>query len=111
MSTAIVRAEKPRSLFPNRQLQERLDRLSLTQRDALLDFVAAVLGLEEGDSLETAKEEDTIWVHDYHLMLLPGIIRKELSNSTIGFFLHTPFPSYEVFRLLPYREEILQGLH
>ncbi len=43
---------------------------------------------------------DTIWIHDYQLMLLPGMIRELLPDVTIGFFLHIPFPSYEIFRLL-----------
>lgn len=51
-----------------------------------------------------------IWIHDYHLMLLPQLLRTAVPESTIGFFLHTPFPSYEVFRLLPSRKAILEGL-
>ncbi len=57
-----------------------------------------------------AKPNDTIWVHDYHLMLLPGLLRKKLPKATVGFFLHIPFPSFEIFRLLPCREEVLEGL-
>lgn len=53
---------------------------------------------------------DVIWVHDYHLMLLPGMLRKNLPDAAIGFFLHIPFPQYEVFRLLPWRREVLFGL-
>jgi trehalose 6-phosphate synthase/phosphatase len=53
---------------------------------------------------------DMIWVHDYHLMLLPAIIRQNIPDARIGFFLHIPFPSYEVFRLLPWRKEVLAGL-
>ena len=56
---------------------------------------------------------DLIWVHDYHLMLLPQMLREEIagtkSNVKIGFFLHTPFPSSEIYRILPVREEILLG--
>lgn len=59
---------------------------------------------------EIAKKDDIIWVHDYHLMLLPQLIRKVLPTATIGFFLHIPFPSFEIFRLLPWRKEILNGL-
>ena len=55
-------------------------------------------------------EGDTIWVHDYQLMLLPQMIRKNHPEVKIGFFLHIPFPSYEIFRLLPMREEILNGI-
>jgi trehalose 6-phosphate synthase/phosphatase len=53
---------------------------------------------------------DKIWVHDYHLLLLPKMLRKRNPDATIGFFLHIPFPSFELFRLLPWREEILRGL-
>jgi trehalose 6-phosphate synthase/phosphatase len=49
-------------------------------------------------------------VQDYHFMLLPKLIRDRLPKATIGFFLHIPFPSYEVYRLLPWRREILEGL-
>lgn len=60
--------------------------------------------------LEHCSKDDLIWVHDYHLMLLPQMLRKKRPDSRIGFFLHIPFPSYEVFRLLPWKEDILQGL-
>jgi len=49
-------------------------------------------------------------VHDYQLMLVPGMIRKKKQQATIGFFLHIPFPSYEIFRTLPWREDILHGI-
>ena len=55
-------------------------------------------------------EDATIWVHDYHLFLLPGLIREEFPNARVGFFLHIPFPSYELFRLLPWREALLEGM-
>ena len=57
-----------------------------------------------------AEPDSTVWVHDYQLMLLPSMIKSSLPTSTIGFFLHTPFPSYEIFRLLPQRKQLLQGL-
>jgi trehalose 6-phosphate synthase/phosphatase len=53
---------------------------------------------------------DTIWVHDYQLMLVPGLLRARLPYARIGFFLHIPFPSSEVFRVLPWRQQILDGL-
>ncbi|NRB51404.1 MAG: bifunctional alpha,alpha-trehalose-phosphate synthase (UDP-forming)/trehalose-phosphatase [Saprospiraceae bacterium] len=53
---------------------------------------------------------DLIWVHDYQLMLLPAMIRKDFPSVSIGFFLHIPFPSYEVFRILPWRKELLLGV-
>ena len=51
-----------------------------------------------------------VWIHDYHLMLVPRLLRELVPNANIGFFLHTPFPSPELFRMLPYREEVLHGL-
>lgn len=60
------------------------------------------------------KDGDTVWIHDYHLMLVPQMIRDQLDRNKvrakIGFFLHTPFPSSTEFRKLPYREVILEGL-
>src|SRR5207244_12367253 len=53
---------------------------------------------------------DTISVHYYHLMLLPALLRQRLPKARIGFLLHIPFPSSEVFRVLPWRREILNGL-
>lgn len=53
---------------------------------------------------------DLIWVHDYHLMLLPQMLRDELPDAAIGFFLHIPFPSGEIFPIIPRREELLRGL-
>lgn len=53
---------------------------------------------------------DLVWVQDYHLMLLPSLLRKRLRDVTIGFFLHTPFPSSEVYRILPVRNKVLQGV-
>jgi len=60
--------------------------------------------------IEIAQPEDIIWIHDYHLMLLPEMLREKLPHSQIGFFLHIPFPSYEIFRLLPWRLQILRGI-
>ncbi|KAI9294220.1 hypothetical protein K502DRAFT_292604 [Neoconidiobolus thromboides FSU 785] len=53
---------------------------------------------------------DFIWIHDYHLMLVPEMIRKAIPDANIGFFLHAPFPSSEIFRCLPRRKEILKGI-
>jgi trehalose 6-phosphate synthase/phosphatase len=58
------------------------------------------------------RPDDVLWVHDYHLMLLPRLVREKFPELPIGFFLHIPFPSWEIFRMLPrpWREEILEGL-
>jgi trehalose 6-phosphate synthase/phosphatase len=53
---------------------------------------------------------ERIWIHDYHLMLLPGLLRERLQQAAIGFFLHIPFPSADVFMTLPWRRELLEGL-
>jgi trehalose 6-phosphate synthase/phosphatase len=53
---------------------------------------------------------DLVWVHDYQLMLLPALVRERCPGARIGFFLHVPFPGPEVFRILPWREELLRGL-
>ena len=60
--------------------------------------------------LDLVQEDDTVWVHDYHLMLLPSYLRQRRPDLKIGFFLHTPFPSYELFRCHPNREALLEGL-
>lgn len=60
--------------------------------------------------LNHVDKNDTIWVHDYQLLLLPGLIRSRLMEVTIGFFQHIPFPSYEIFRLIPWREDIIKGM-
>jgi trehalose 6-phosphate synthase/phosphatase len=57
-----------------------------------------------------ANPGDTIWIHDYQLMLLPGLVRQRVPGARIGFFLHVPFPSSELFRILPWRRELLEGL-
>jgi trehalose 6-phosphate synthase/phosphatase len=54
--------------------------------------------------------DDLIWVHDYQLLLLPELLRKRLPQARIGFFLHIPFPSEELFRTLPERDSLLRGL-
>jgi trehalose 6-phosphate synthase/phosphatase len=60
--------------------------------------------------LETAAEDDLVWVHDYQLMLLPGMLKKARPSLRVAFFLHTPFPSYEVFRCHPNRTALVSGL-
>ncbi|KAJ9563816.1 hypothetical protein OSB04_008976 [Centaurea solstitialis] len=55
-------------------------------------------------------EDDYIWVHDYHLMILPTFLRNRCNRVKLGFFLHSPFPSSEIYTTLPVRDEILKGL-
>ena len=56
------------------------------------------------------EDGDIVWIHDYQLMLLPQMIKESFPNCQVGFFLHIPFPSFEIFRLLIWREKILRGL-
>jgi trehalose 6-phosphate synthase/phosphatase len=71
-------------------------------RDANERFADTVAAVYEPD--------DLVWVHDYQLLLVPSLLRDRLPKARIGFFLHIPFPSSEVLRTLPYREELLQGM-
>jgi trehalose 6-phosphate synthase/phosphatase len=60
--------------------------------------------------LEVAEPGDVIWIHDYQLLLLPGMIRAAAPDVAIGYFQHIPFPSFELFRLIPWRVELLEGM-
>jgi len=62
--------------------------------------------------LRDLQPNDTVWVHDYHLLPLCALLRRERPDITIGFFLHIPFPSFEIFRLLPkkWQEDVLKGM-
>jgi trehalose 6-phosphate synthase/phosphatase len=61
-------------------------------------------------ALQVIEPGDTIWIHDYQLLLLPAMLRELLPESTIGFFCHIPFPSFELFRLIPWRTELVTGM-
>ena len=71
-------------------------------RDANQRFAEAVVA--------RARPGDLIWIHDYQLALVPEMIRARLPDAAIGFFLHVPFPAPDVFRILPWREQILRGI-
>lgn len=66
--------------------------------------------LVAGKVAEVIRDGDILWIHDYHLMLLPQLIRSQKPAVSIGLFIHIPFPSFEIFRLLPWRSEILEGI-
>jgi trehalose 6-phosphate synthase/phosphatase len=61
---------------------------------------------------EKIKPGDVIWIHDYHLLPLAGMLRKKFPELSIGLFLHIPFPSFELFRIIPkkWQKEILTGI-
>lgn len=65
-------------------------------------FVDAVCGCHE--------DGDFVWVHDYHLMLMPKLLREVIPKAKIGWFLHIPFPAAELYRMMKVREELLYGL-
>ncbi|EER11216.1 conserved hypothetical protein [Perkinsus marinus ATCC 50983] len=73
-----------------------------TYQKANAKFVDAIM--------KVLHDDDLVWVHDYHLMLVPKLLRERVPNVNIGWFLHTPFPSAEIYKMLPQREELLQGL-
>ncbi|PKP57628.1 MAG: bifunctional alpha,alpha-trehalose-phosphate synthase (UDP-forming)/trehalose-phosphatase, partial [Candidatus Altiarchaeales archaeon HGW-Altiarchaeales-2] len=62
--------------------------------------------------MEILRKDDIVWIQDYHLMLLPKILRGKIQDISIGFFLHIPFPSYEIFCLIPgkWQRDILDGM-
>ena len=85
-----------------------VDRMPLFVRD--FDEYRAVNERFADAVCAQAGEDDLIWIHDYHLLLLPRMLRERLPGARIGFFLHIPFPSSEIFRLLPHREDLLRGM-
>lgn len=60
--------------------------------------------------IQKAEVNDIIWIHDYHLLLLPQFVKESLSQATVAFFQHIPFPPYEIFRMLPWRKELLTAM-
>lgn len=65
-----------------------------------------------GTLLQTLRKDDVVWIHDYHLLPLAGMLREQMPTLTIGFFLHIPFPSFELFRVMPkqWQRLILTGM-
>lgn len=60
--------------------------------------------------VQEAKDDDIVWVHDFQLMMVPGMVKDKRPELKLGFFLHIPFPSSEIFRELPQRKEIIHSL-
>jgi trehalose 6-phosphate synthase len=65
---------------------------------------------EQAMSAVDEQQDAIAWIHDYHLMLVPELIRNRRPDQSIGFFLHVPWPSPDIFARLPWREQILWGL-
>ncbi|WP_439697588.1 bifunctional alpha,alpha-trehalose-phosphate synthase (UDP-forming)/trehalose-phosphatase [Mucilaginibacter sp. AW1-7] len=81
-----------------------------TYKQSNWDYYQAVNKKFRDVILTIAEPGDVIWVHDYQLLLLPALVRQEIPDVSIGFFLHIPFPSHEMFRLIPWRSELLEGM-
>jgi trehalose 6-phosphate synthase/phosphatase len=86
-----------------------LDRIPPTSRewDA---FRAVNERFAEAAAAEWRDPTDLVWVHDYQLVLVPQMLRARIPSARIGFFLHIPFPASEVVRILPWREQVLEGM-
>lgn len=61
-------------------------------------------------TVQIFNENDKIWIHDYQLLCLPSLLREKLPHTVIGFFQHIPFPSFEIFRLIPWRDKLIEGM-
>lgn len=61
-------------------------------------------------ALEEVEEGDFLWVHDYHLTLVPKMVKEEIPGVNIATFWHIPWPPWEIFGILPWSEEIIEGL-
>ncbi|KAL2843803.1 glycosyltransferase family 20-domain-containing protein [Aspergillus pseudodeflectus] len=79
------------------------------EREAWADYVRLNRLFAER-IIQEYKEGDIVWIHDYHLFLLPSILRQHIPNVHIGFYLHSPFPSSEFMRCLAKRKEVLTGV-
>ncbi|KAJ7635051.1 trehalose 6-phosphate phosphatase [Roridomyces roridus] len=81
-----------------------------TSQDAHYNAYAAANAAFAARIASVYRPGDLIWVHDYHLLLVPKLVRDLIPDAVLGLFVHTPFPSSEVFRCLPRRREILDGM-
>ncbi|MEE9608489.1 MAG: bifunctional alpha,alpha-trehalose-phosphate synthase (UDP-forming)/trehalose-phosphatase [Myxococcota bacterium] len=81
----------------------RFDRREWETYEKVNERFAQAVAAEAGDA-------GVVWIHDYHLMLTPPRVRQELPDARLAFFLHVPFPPYDIFRLLPWDREILRAL-
>jgi trehalose 6-phosphate synthase/phosphatase len=86
-----------------------LDKVRLEAREDWVTYQHVNQRFAEAIAART-QPGDLVWIHDYHLMLVPEYLRRLVPGARIGFFLHIPFPAADVFRILPWREEVLRGL-
>jgi trehalose 6-phosphate synthase/phosphatase len=81
-----------------------------TTWDALWQAYLSVNMLFAKAVITQMQDDDYVWVQDYHLLLVPTFIRKGKPRARVGLFVHTPFPTSDVFRTLPLRDTILRGM-
>ncbi|HET8936386.1 MAG TPA: bifunctional alpha,alpha-trehalose-phosphate synthase (UDP-forming)/trehalose-phosphatase [Polyangiales bacterium] len=86
-----------------------LDKVQLEASEEWRAYVAVNERFADAIAAEV-KGSEVVWVHDYQLTLVPSMLRRRAGSARIGFFLHIPWPSADVFRILPSRAEILAGL-
>ncbi len=98
--------------FSNRTLWPLLHSFPALTRFDQRDFISyeRVNDRFAETALAESKDTDLVWVHDYHLMLAPRLIRQGRPDVRLGFFLHVPFPPYDIFRLLPWDRQLLRGM-
>ncbi len=98
--------------FSNRTLWPLLHSLPVHARFSRRDFetYARVNQRFADQAVAEAESAELIWIHDYQLMLAPGHVRVAVPEARLAFFLHIPFPPYDIFRLLPWDRELLRGL-
>ncbi len=98
--------------FSNRTLWPLMHSLPARTRFDRLDFEVyrEVNGRFAQLAVSAASHNELIWIHDYHLMLTPELVRQQSPRARLAFFHHVPFPPYDIFRLLPWDRELLRGL-
>ncbi len=98
--------------FSNRTLWPLLHSMTDRARFAVRDWETYVRINERFGEVAVRESDgsEIIWIHDYHLLLAPASIRRERPDARLSFFLHTPFPPYDIFRLLPWDRELLRGM-
>lgn len=99
--------------YANQELWPRFHSMTTKMRGAAVDHwddYARMNRLFAERSCEIAASDDLIWIQDYHLMLLPQLLRERLPSASLGHFLHIPFPPAEIMAQQPHAEEILSGV-
>ena len=87
---------------------DRIDQIAFEPGD-WEDYVSANAAFAE-TILKEMRDDQVVWVHDYHLCLVPELVRAHRPEARIGFFLHVPFPSRDAFTAIPWRAELLRGI-